>query len=125
MMKSKWVEYDRERILFIDVANLQHDFGTLKNELESAIILLKNEPNNSVLTAIDFRRTFLNNDVLLMLMTNSPLSAPYFKKSALIIEPNTTRRVILESLKQFTGHLPKIFDNDERAKEWLVSNAEY
>lgn len=120
-MRLQWTEHKGKKILFIDVANLTHDHDTLKRELNSLIILLGAEPKKSVLAVADLRNTNLNNSALLALMSHAPLAAPYFRKSALVIESNRARRIILDSLGQFVGHLPKRFETLDEAKEWLVS----
>lgn len=120
-MKSKWVEHKGKRILVIDVSNLTHDYDMLKKELKLLIALLSTEQKNSVLAVADLRNTHLNNNALLALMSNAPLAAPYFRKSAMIIEPSHSRRIILDSLGQFVGHLPRRFEYLDEAKDWLVS----
>ncbi|PKN91145.1 MAG: hypothetical protein CVU44_20490 [Chloroflexi bacterium HGW-Chloroflexi-6] len=120
-MRSQWIEHKGKKLLLINVANLTHDYDTLKNELEALIVLLSAEPKNSVLAVADLRGTHLNNNALLTLMSNAPMAAPYFRKSALVIESNYARRIILDSLGQFVGHLPKRFEHLDEAKDWLAS----
>lgn len=119
-MKTHWTEYKGKKILFIDVANLANDHETLKRELEALVKLLSVEQKKSVLAVADLRNTHLNNSALLTLMSNAPMAAPYFLKSALLIESNNARRIILDSLSQFIGHLPQRFNDLGEAQEWLV-----
>jgi hypothetical protein len=121
-MGISWVNHKENTILYIDVANLTNDFDSLKIELRSLVILLQKEPKNSVLAVADLRNTHLSNNALLALMSNAPLAAPYFQKSALVIEPNRARRIVLDTIGQFIGHIPKRFENLEEAKDWLVDN---
>jgi len=116
-----WIEYQDKKLLFIDVANLVNDYDAFRSELEALVSLLKDEPKNSVLALADLRNTHLNNHALLALMSNAPLAAPHFCKSALVIERNNARRIVLDSLGHFIGHLPKRFEDLDEAKEWLVS----
>ena len=120
-MSVNWIEYKEKKLLFIDAANLTNNNDALRANLEALVSLLQKESKNSVLAVADLRNTHLNNNALLALMTNAPLAAPYFRKSALVIEPNHARRVILDSFGHFIGHLPKRFDDLEEAKDWLVS----
>ena len=55
-------------------------------------------------------------------MKNAPSAAPYFRKSALVIEPNVARSIILDSVGQFVQRVPRRFNNLEEAKNWLVSD---
>jgi hypothetical protein len=121
-MSVNWIEYKEKKLLFIDAANLTNDNVALRANLEAVVALLQKESKNSVLAVADLRNTHLNNNALLALMTNAPLAAPYFRKSALVIEPNHARRVILDSFGHFIGQLPKRFDNLEAAKDWLVNS---
>jgi hypothetical protein len=120
-MRLNWIDYKEKKLLFINVANLANDYDALKIELETLVSLLQNEPKNSVLALADLRNTHLNNHALLALMSNAPLAAPHFCKSALVIERNNARRIVLDSLGHFIGHLPKRFEDLDEAKEWLVS----
>ena len=122
-MRSQWIEHKGEKLLLIDVANLTHDYDALRAELESLVLLLQKQPRTSVLAVADLRGTHLNNNALLALMGNAPMAAPYFRKSALVIELNHARRIVLDTIGQFVGHLPKRFETLEEAKDWLVSSA--
>ena len=121
-MPVTWIEYKEKRLLLIDVSNLMSDYGALRAELEALVSLLQNEPKNSVFALADLRNTYLNNNSLLALMSNAPAAAPYFRRSALVIEHNNARRIVLDSLGNFVGHLPKRFEDLDAAKEWLVSD---
>lgn len=120
-MGLSWIKHNEKKILYIDASNLTNNYAQLKADLENLVVILRNEPKNSVLALADLRGTHLNNEALLALMSNAPFAAPYFRKSALIIESNNARRIILDSLGQFVGHLPKRFENIEEAKNWLAS----
>jgi hypothetical protein len=119
-MSLEWIEHEGQRILLIDVANLRDDHSMLAKELASLVILLKAEPKKSVLAVADLRNTNLNNNAVMALIRNAPLAAPHFRKSALVIEPNHARSIILDTLGQFVERLPKRFDNLEDAKAWLI-----
>ena len=121
-MPVQWIEHKGIKILHIDVANLANDHAALNTHLETMITLLKPEPRNSVLAVADLRNTHLSNNTLMILMRNAPLAAPYFCKSALVIEPNNARRIILDSFNMVIKRLPKRFEDLDSAKEWLVNN---
>lgn len=123
-MKSQWIEYQGKRVLFVDVANLQNDHGALKTELEAIVRLLEHEPRNSVLAVADLRNTFLDNNALMILMSNAPLAAPHFQKTAMVIESNSLRRVVLDTVGQFIGHLPRRFPDFQPAIEWVTQITE-
>lgn len=121
-MSLEWIEYQGQRILLIDAANLTDNYGMLlSKELTSLVALLKTEPKNSVLAVADLRNTNLNNNALMALIRNAPLAAPHFRKSALVIEPGRARGIVFDTLGQFVERLPKRFNNLEDAKAWLVS----
>jgi len=122
LMPVQWIEHEGIKILHIDVANLANDHVVLNAHLETLITLLKTEPKNSVLAVADLRNTHLSNNALMILMRNAPFAAPYFRKSALVIEPNNARRIVLDSFKVVIKRLPKRFDDLDTAKAWLVDN---
>jgi hypothetical protein len=122
-MSLQWTDYAEQRILLIDVSNLTNHHEQLAAELDALVELLKAEPRNSVLAIADLRNTYLNNNTVMTLIKHAPLAAPHFRKSALVIEPNPARSIILNSLGQFVEQLPKRFDNLEDAKAWVISPA--
>jgi hypothetical protein len=121
-MSTNWIEHQGQKLLLIDVSNFGNEHDRLKSELEMLVSVLQHEPKHSVLALADLRNTHLNNNSLLALMTYAPLAAPHFRKSALLIEKNNARRIVLDSLGHFIGHLPKRFEDLEAAKDWLVNS---
>jgi hypothetical protein len=121
-MPVEWIEHKGIKILHINVSNLANDHAALSSNLETLISLLKTEPRNSVLAVADLRNTHLNNNALMVLMRNAPIAAPYFRKSALVIEPNNARRIVLDSFSMVIKRLPKRFNDLDAAKDWLVDN---
>jgi hypothetical protein len=119
-MPVQWIEHQGKRIIHIDVSNLGNDHNTLNAHLGTLVTLLKKEPRNSVLAVADLRGTHLSNNVLIVLMRNAPFAAPYFRKSALVIESNNERRILLDSFSFVVKRLPKRFTDLESAKAWLV-----
>ena len=121
-MSLAWIEYEGQKILLIDVSNLTDSYGMLlSKELTSLVFFLKTEPHNSVLALADLRNTNLNNNNLMALIRHAPLAAPYFRKSALLIEPNRARNIVIDTLGQFVERMPKRFTNLDDAKAWLVN----
>jgi hypothetical protein len=121
-MPVQWIEHNGERILHIDVSNLGNDHIALNAHLQTLRALLKAEPRNSVLAVADLRNTNLSNNVLITLMRNAPFAAPYFRRSALVIESNNERRILLDSFNLVVKRLPKRFTDLESAKTWLVAD---
>ena len=121
-MPIQWIEHKGTRIVHIDVANLGDDYTSLNTNLETLIALLKKEPANSVLAVADLRGTNLGNNALMVLMRNAPFAAPYFRKSALVIELNNARRIVLDSFNMVVKRLPKRFGDLDAAKDWLVDD---
>ena len=120
-MSVNWIEYKEKKLLFINAANLLNDHHSLKTDLETLVFLLKKESKNSVLALADLRNTHLSNEALIALMSHAPLAIPYFRKSALVIEVNYSRSIILDSFRLVIEHLPKRFSDLDLAQEWLVS----
>lgn len=121
-MPIQWIDHNQKKILFIDASNLMNDHVALNAKLEAVITVLKKEPTNSVLALADLRNTYLNNNALMTLMRNAPFATPYFFKSALVIEPNYTRGVLLDSFKMVIKRVPKRFSDLDAAKAWLVGD---
>src|SRR5689334_7014435 len=120
-MPVQWIEHNGEKLLHIDVSNLENDHATLNTNLQTLIRILKTQPRNSVLAVADLRNTHLSNNALIALMRNAPFAAPYFRRSALVIESNNERRILLDSFSFVVKRLPKRFTDFESAKDWLVA----
>jgi hypothetical protein len=121
-MPVQWTEHKGVKILHIDVSNLANDHAALSAHLETLVAFLKLEPKNSVLAVADLRNTHLSNDALMVLMRNAPVAVAYFRKSALVIESNNARRIVLDSFSTVIKRLPKRFADLDSAKEWLVDH---
>lgn len=123
-MPIQWIEHKGTKLLLIDVSNLTNNHVALNDHLKTLTALLKKEPRNSVLAVADLRNTYLSNNALVVLMRNAPSAAPYFRKSALVIESNNARRIVLDSFSMVITQLPKRFTDLESAKTWLATNDE-
>ncbi|MBK9925305.1 MAG: hypothetical protein IPP66_08420 [Anaerolineales bacterium] len=120
-MPVNWIEHKEKRIIFINAANLMDDHVSLIAKLETLVSLLQPEPKKSILAMADLRNTHLTNTALIGLMRNAIRAAPYFRKSALIIEANPAQKILLDSFSYVIPHPPKRFSDIDEAKEWLVS----
>jgi hypothetical protein len=120
-MSVNWIEHKSKKLIFINVANLMNDHVSLITDIETLVSLLHTEPKNSVLALADLRNTHLNNTALMALMRNAPRAAPYFRKSALVIETNQARQILLDSFRFIIQSPPKRFSDLDSAKDWLVS----
>lgn len=120
-MSVTWTEHKEKKIIFINVADLMNDQDSLTADLENLVFLLRSEQKNSVLALADLRNTYLNNTAVMALMRNAIRAAPYFRKSALVIEANQAQKIILDSFSFVIQHPPKRFSDIDAAREWLVS----
>jgi hypothetical protein len=120
-MSVEWIEHKEKKLIFINAANLMNDHASLMADIETLVSLLHAEPKNSVLALADLRNTYLNNTAIIALMRNAPRAAPYFRKSALVIETSQARQVLLDSFRFVIQYPPKRFSDLDAAKEWLVS----
>jgi hypothetical protein len=121
-MPVQWIEHKGAKILLIDVSNLTNNHAALNAQMEALTALLTTEPRNSVLAVADLRNTHLSNDAIMVLMRNASLVASYFRKSALVIESNNARNILLDSFTIVIKRLPRRFGNLSDAKDWLVDN---
>jgi hypothetical protein len=122
-MPVQWSEHKGVKILLIDVSNLANNHTALNADLDALVAVLKSEPKNSVLAVADLRNTNLSNNALMALMRHAPLASPYFRKSALVIESNNARNILLDSFLMVIKRLPKRFGSLDAAKDWLVDNS--
>ncbi len=116
--KVKFIEYKGKKILFIDMANL------MENEVLEVINYTKNiirsQPEKSLLTLTDVTHARYNAKVVAEMNEYVKGNKPYVKAAA-ILGINPIKRIIFNKIMEFSERQLLAFENEEKAKEWLIS----
>jgi hypothetical protein len=118
-MKSHWVYYNGVRIFLADFSNYGANGAGVRAETQYIIELLKNEPDNSVLSLTDVGGTYANEDILHALADLLPTSNKKIKRRA-VTGVTGFRRHFLDAFMAVVGSAKfSVFDSGEEAYNWL------
>ena len=119
-MRSKWIDYNGKKIFFQDFSKLFYNSSAVKDELEEVQKIVKAEPANSVLVLTDMRDTNVGSDLLPAMNAASAVTKAYVRKTA-VLGVTGVKRKLADLLTALTGQPLKYFDDEEVAKNWLVT----
>ena len=119
-MKSEWREYKGKRYFFSDYSGFGMDFQSLKTEVNAVDDLITQQPENSVLVLIDFRNTVGTTEVVDLFKQGASRTRKYIRKNA-ILGIVGIRKILLDAVTRLTGQVAQTFDDEESAKDWLIS----
>ncbi len=122
-MKSKWVEFQGRRILFIDLSNFRSDERSFETELDQAVSTIGQEmyqqPLHSVLVLVDLTNTELTNTSNRLMSERIADTKKYVSRTA-VVGMTGIRGMFLDYFARLAGSDTAGFDKVEDAKRWLV-----
>ena len=122
-MKSKWIQIQDKRILFIDLSNFGDNARAFEEELTQTVSTIGQEmyqkPLHSVLVLVDLTNTSMNQ------MTNKLLSeriadTKKFVARTAVIGMTGIRGIFLDYFAQLAGSETVGFENVEAGQKWLL-----
>jgi hypothetical protein len=123
-MKSKWVELEGKRILFIDLSKFQSNMLGFETELNQAISSIGQEmyqqPLHSVLVLVDLTDTNLTKTSNQLLSERIGDTKKYVLRTA-VVGMTGIRGVFLDYFARLAGSETVGFDNVEAATKWLLT----
>ena len=120
-MRSKWIFHKGKRILYCDFANFQvPDFEALKEELYAVESEILRHPENSVLLITDVSGSIASMDAVDAVQKSAARSKRCVRKNA-VLGITGIKKILFDPVVRFSGHRSKMFEDLEKAKEWLVS----
>ena len=119
-MRSKWISHKDRQIFWQDFSNHSSlDTDAVKEELQAVEEIVTQQPKNSVLVLADFRNTQIGKDLMDLMIDGSNKTKSYVRKTA-VLGVFGTKRILADALVRFTGQPLTFFDNEEKAKDWLI-----
>jgi hypothetical protein len=119
-MKSGWKEHKGKRYFFCDYSGFGLDFQSLKTEVNAVDDFISQEPENSVITLIDFRNTVGSVEAVDLFKQGASRTRKNIRKNA-ILGISGVRTILLDAVTRLTGQVAQTFEDEEKAKDWLVS----
>ena len=118
-MKSEWINYKGKKIFYVNCSHL--DPKSLAVEFEAVEKIITAEPLNSVLILTDVRG-FITSPAALDAFKQSTARLKKYIRKETAIGITGVKNKFLESIQQFSGVKPVVFDDIDQAKEWLVQS---
>lgn len=112
-------EYKGKKIIEENYSNLgPEDIIAVFNKAPKYI---RAEPKGSVLNLVRVTDARYNSEVIDVMKKISKEDKPYIKKTA-VLGIDGLKRILLKAISIFSGRGFQVFDEEEAAKEWLVSD---
>ncbi len=121
MKRVKCIYHNGRQIISLDFSGCNvEDFPTIIKEAEK---LIRVEPPNSVLTLTDVTDAKYNLEVIEALIEFTKGNKP-FVKAGVVVGLDSLKKAIYNSVMHFSGRNLLAFDDIEKAKDWLVEEAQ-
>jgi hypothetical protein len=123
MMKSKWVQLENKRILFVDLSKFKEDARAFENELNLVISSVGQEmyqqPLHSVLVLVDLTNTHMTEATNRLLSERIGDTKKYVRRTA-VVGMTGIRGVFLDYFSRLAGSETVGFEHVEAAEKWLL-----
>ncbi len=122
-MRSKWITHKGVRIFYANLSGFGENVEHFKVEMDVIANMIGQEPHNSVLGLMDIRDTVLSQEITQVLKKGASKVKSHVCKRAIVNNQITGfKKVIISAVGRFIGRTPQLFDDIEKAKDWLVDN---
>jgi hypothetical protein len=120
-MKSVWITHKGVRILHLHYDHFGDDSAALQSEVDQGHHEVMKQPLNSVLELVDLTDTVGSKKNVEILRAAVAESKAHIRKVA-VIGITGIRLLIAQGVSRVTGMNFTMFDDMEKAKDWLVEN---
>lgn len=121
-MRSKWITHQGKQIFYQDFSNLDIEKSDLvKEELKAVQEIVMAEPENSVRVLANFTDTPIGRDLMDVMQASSSRTKKFVRKTA-VLGVTGTKRILANMLMSLTGQKLVIFEDEDRAKDWLAKD---
>jgi hypothetical protein len=122
-MKSKWLTHKEKRIMYCDYSNFEADQKSLQTEVNAVDEIICQQPENSVLVLADVRGSTTTLEAVETFKNSSARTTHHVRKVA-VLGITGIRKILLDVVSHYSGQEMTIFDDIEKAKDWLVETDE-
>ena len=120
-MKSQWITHKGVRILHLHYDHFGDDSEGLRKEVHEGHEAVMKEPLDSVLELVDVTDTTGSRKNVEILRDAVAESKAHIHRVA-VIGISGVRQLIVQGVARITGMSFTLFDDEEKAKDWLVEN---
>jgi hypothetical protein len=119
MQRVRIIEHKGKKVFYVDFSNCTSQEAI--ETLDQARKTLVPHPHGSLLGLTDVTNGHFDRKVTQELKEYSKFTAPYMRASALV-GVTGIKKAILIAVETFTNRRFTLFDDVEKAKDWLVEN---
>ena len=124
-MKSRWVQKQDQRILFIDLSNFGKNHREFEEELNQTVSTIGQEmyqqPQHSVLVLVDLTNTSMTSEANHLLSERITDTKKFVRKTA-VVGMTGICGVFLDYFARLAGSETVGFDNVDAAEKWLIES---
>ena len=118
-MRSEWQSHKGQPFFFCNYAALEVD--ELESEMDYVRSVITQQPRGTLLILTDVRGIQPTREILAAFMKIMPQTKNHLRKSAIIgVGFSGQSKVLFDAVLRITGGDAKVFDEIEKAKDWLV-----
>jgi hypothetical protein len=118
-MRSKWIEYNGQKIFYQDFSNLFFNEQAVIEELNAVQEIVMSQPEDSVLVLSNFSNTEVTMNLMPILNESSSRTKSHVRRTA-VLGVTGVKRTLGDLLSRITGQALMYFTNEHEAKEWLT-----
>jgi hypothetical protein len=111
------IDYKGKEIIYLDFSDC--NVGEIFQVIEMAEKIIRIQPLNSVLTLTNVSGTKYNREVIQAMKEFVNDNKPFVKAGA-VVGIDGLKRVVYDAITRFSGRNLPAFDDNEKAKDWLV-----
>lgn len=115
--KIEWIQFKGVEIVFNNRSRLKPD--EISVNVREAVEFIKKTGKKDILYLIDNSANIITPDAKEVIRASGKELAPYLKKTA-VVGVNNAQSILINILAKITRMDIRIFDDPEKAKEWLV-----
>lgn len=119
-MQSKWIFYKGEKIIYADYSGFNTDVKAFQMENDAVDAIVCQQAADSVLCIVDVRDTVASTEAVAIIKNSAKRTKPYMRKVA-VVGVTGVRRVLADAVVRFSGRELALFDDMEKAQDWIVS----
>jgi hypothetical protein len=118
-MRSEWQNHKGKPFFYCNYANLEVD--QLQAEMEAVRDFITQQPANSVSILADVRGLSASRQIVGHFLKSLPRTKKHLYKSAVIgIGLSGQKKVLFDAVMRITGAEMQVFEDIEKAKDWLA-----
>jgi len=119
-VKSGFLTHHEKQIFLCDYSNFGSDSAALIAEMTAAEAVMGRQPENSLLVLMDVRNSVASKEAVESIKKGAVKTKKVVRKLALV-GVTGVKKIIMQAVSRMSGHQATVFDNVEKAKDWLVS----